>query len=578
MKIQLVNKDAKWPALYPTVERKAPTVSDKGWDKVGDFTLRDKVDFMPQEGLQEKLCSCESNLVFLAGAASMGKTYCMLLNALRGIDKPGYTARFISVRLQDSKKGSSIFRDGVEVLGNFAGCQYNSSDYPTFTWPQWNSNLQMIHSNFNVENPAEWEDFKDYAKKNQASYIGIDEGTEIRSFKMFSYWFSRNRDSSGMKPQMVMSFNPEFGHWSTTMLKDAGYLGDDYYIKPEMNGATRYFYIAGDGPEDIIWGNTPEEVAAAAHIEISEKERDAGITIYQIVKSFTFFTGEAGDNKKLIAATGGESIGNLHAVGATQRSILHGAYFGPHDNEETTVSRQMIQNMFSAPVDDDDTMYGTLDVSMGNKDSDNCPFFVWRGHTVIAIVFIRTDPKTLVDEINRVLSLYNIPVENFAFDATGVGYYLTAFTKGMGITGNRRTIQEYDSAGNPVLMEQYFNLRSQLMGKMKVLLEKGEISCSVDPNTSIPYGKNGMRRQLIDVFYDEINVFRTTTRLKKIYYRSKDEYKAKFHSSPDLMDSFNLRAIFDLDGREKKKAAVVVEDDAYFGIYNTYGRTSQVWS
>ena len=87
-----------------------------------------------------------------------------------------------------------------------------------------------------------------------------------------------------------------------------------------------------------------------------------------------------------------------------------------------------------------------------------------------------------------------------------------------------------------------------------------------------------MRRQLIDVFYDEINVFRTTTRLKKIYYRSKDEYKAKFHSSPDLMDSFNLRAIFDLDGREKKKAPVQVEDDAYFGIYNSYGRSARVWS
>ena len=915
MKISLVNKEAKWPTLYPTVERKDPTVADKGWDKVGDFTLRDKVDFMPQKGLQEKLCSCESNLVFLAGAASMGKaqpydahvltpegfvsmgalnvgdiisgfngneqrvlrifeqgekdvygvtfddgsytectkehlwkiatrrkschesygeyqicdfehimelldkencvctpycnkiqfksstlpispytlgawlgdgyspvrgnpqltcideqilekiqkdgysvskirshkidyiisgqninthlkamglhgkkswqkfipeiyktssvesrmellcglmdtdgcidtmgrnyystvsytlakdvqwvirslggrcsitethpktrykgvikqgrtayalwfsfvgdqnivsidrkkqratkrkflrrkaiieykyigkkpcrcllvsnddhlyitddfivthnTYCMLLNALRGIDRAGYTARFISVRLQDSKKGSSIFRDGVEILGNFAGCQYNSSDYPTFAWPQWNSNLQMIHSNFNIENPAEWEDFKSYAKKNQASYIAIDEATEIRSFKMFSYWFSRNRDSSGMKPQMVLSFNPEYEHWTTRMLIDAGYLGSDFYIKPEMNGATRYFYMAGDGPEEIIWGNTPEEVAEAAHIEISEKEREAGVTIYQIIKSFTFFTGEAGDNKKLIAATGGESIGNLHAVGATQRSILHGAYFGPHDNEETTVSRQMIQNMFSAPSDDDDTMYGTLDVSMGNKDSDNCPFFVWRGHTVIAIVFIRTDPKTLVDEINKVLTAYGIPVENFAFDATGVGYYLTAFTKGMGITGNRRTIQEYDEAGNPVMMEQYFNLRSQLMGKMKVLLEKGEISCSVDPNTSIPYGKEGRRRQLIDVFYDEINVFRTTTRLKKIYYRSKDEYKAKFHSSPDIMDSFNLRAIFDLDGREKKKPTVQVEDDAYFGIYNSYARSARAWS
>ena len=28
--------------LYPKVERKLPTVKDKGWDKVGGFTLRDK--------------------------------------------------------------------------------------------------------------------------------------------------------------------------------------------------------------------------------------------------------------------------------------------------------------------------------------------------------------------------------------------------------------------------------------------------------------------------------------------------------------------------------------------------------
>ena len=186
MKISLVNKEAKWPALYPTVERKAPTVTDKGWDKVGDFTLRDKIDFMPQEGLQEKLVACDSNLIFLAGASSIGKTYGLLIKVLRGIDKPGYTARFISVRLQDSKKGSSIFRDAVEVLGNFADCQYNSSDYPTFAWPQWNSNLQLIHSNFNVDNPAEWEDFKSFAKKNQSSFIAIDEATEMRSFRMFS--------------------------------------------------------------------------------------------------------------------------------------------------------------------------------------------------------------------------------------------------------------------------------------------------------------------------------------------------------------------------------------------------------
>lgn len=504
-------------------------------------------------------------------------TYSMMLKGLQGVDKPGFTGRFISVRLQDSKKGSSIYRDGVEVWGNFGGCEYNSSDYPTFSWPQWNSNIQLIHSNFNADNPAEWEEFKDYAKKNQASYIAIDEATEIKNFKMFAYWFSRNRDSSGMSPCMVLSFNPEHDHWTTQMLKDAGYLGDDWYLKPEMNGQTRYFYIEGDDASHIIWGDSAEDVAERAHIKISEKERQAGVTVRQIVKTFTFFTGDAADNLKLIAATGGQNIGNLHAVGKTQRSILHGAYFGPVENEELKVTRQMIHNLWVNPQDEDRNMYGTLDVSGGQLKSDGCPFVAWRGHTIIAIKWFYGDPKELVEWINDCLNEYDIPIENFAFDATGIGYYLTGFTRGMPVTANQRVIQEVDSIGNPITVEQYFNLRSQLLGKMKVEFEKGEISCMIDKYEAIPSGKKGERRALIDCLFDQINVFVCTTRNKRIYYRSKDEYKAKFHESPDLMDAIVLRARFDLDARQKKQPEVEIDEEAYTGVYNEYNGHNVVY-
>lgn len=567
MKIELINKKAVFPRLYPKVERVNPTVSSKGYDKVGDFILRDKIDFMPQRGLQENVCACDSNLIFICGAATSGKTFGMFLKALDGVELSGHTARMISVRLQDSKKGSSIFRDGVELCGNFSNCEYSSSDYPTFSWRQWNSNLQLIHANFNVDNPSEWEDFKDYIKKVQASYIAIDEATEIKQFKMFSYIFSRNRDSSGKKPCMVLSFNPEHEHFTTQMLLDAGYIGDDWYIKPEMDGATRYFYMEGDSPEDIIWGNTPEEVAERAKITISEKEAEAGITIYNIIKSFTMFTGEAAGNLKLLHATGGESIGNLHAVGKTQRSILHGAYFGAVESEKIEVTRQMVHNMFTNPENEDDNMYGTLDVSGGSIESDDCPFIVWKGLKMIAMRFFRGNPKELVEWIQSILNEYHIPVAHFAFDSTGLGYYLTAYSSGMPITANRRAIQEIDAEGNPVTLELYFNLRSQLLGKTKVLLEKGEISCGLDKNAIIPYGKKGETRKLLDVLFDEINVFVSTTRNKRIYYKSKDEYKAKFHSSPNIMDSIALRAVFELDAREKRKPSDEIEEDAYDFLY-----------
>lgn len=575
---RLRNKDAKFPELYPKVFRKKPTVNDAGYDIVGDFKLRKKIDYMPQEGMQERFCACESNLIFLCGESQMGKTYGIYLKTLNGLGKIGYTARMISVRLQDSKKGSSIFRDAVEVCGNFANCEYNSSDYPTFNWKQWNSNLQLIHSNYNVANPVEWDEFKDYAKKNQASYIAIDEATEMKQFKMFAYWFSRNRDSSGVTPQMVLSFNYEHTHYTTTMLKDAGYLGDDWYFKPEMNGATRYFYIDGDTENDIIWGLSPEDVAERANIHISEKEREAGITIHQIVKSLTVFTGESADNLELIAATKGQNIGNLHATGKTQRSILKGGYAGPVDNEELNVTRQMIHDLWTNPINDDENMYATLDVSGGGDQSDNCPMVIWKGLRIVAIKMFKGDAKKLVEWIDKTLQEYGVPISNFAFDATGIGNYLKAYSSGRGVTANKAQIQEYDELGNPVTLEQYTNTRSQLIGKTKVLFEMGKISCALDKDTILAYGKKNLQRRLIDILFDEINIFISTTKNRKIYYRHKDEYKAKFKSSPDLMDAICLRAVFELDARPKKQPAPQVPDDAYNGLYRSYsGRERAVW-
>lgn len=502
-------------------------------------------------------------------------TYGMFLKSLEGIDKNGYTARMISVRLQDSKKGSSIFRDAVEVCGNFAGCEYNSSDYPTFSWKKWNSNLQLIHLNFNVNNPQEWEDFQEYCKKQQSSKILVDEATDAEE-KALMYLFSRNRDSSGMTPQSIWSFNPKHEHFTTRVLKDAGYLGDDWFFKPEMNGATRYFYMMGDTFADAIWGETPEEVAERANIQISDGDKAAGVTIYHIVKSFTAFTGEASDNRKLIAATKGQVIGNLHAVGKTQRSILKGAYFGPVDNEELTVSRQMIHALWENPVNEDENMYATMDVSGGGEESDNCPMVIWKGLQIIAIKMFSGDPKQLVAWIDNTLQEYGVPKEHFAFDATGIGYYLRSYSSGVPITANKRVLQEYDEYGNPVTLTEYFNLRSQLLGKTKVLFEKGELSCAVEKDLVIPYGKKGKTRRLIDILFDEMNVFTTLSRNRKIYYRHKDEYRSKFKSSPDLMDAISYRSIFELDAREKKAPPKEIPDNAYNGLYQNYGRGQNV--
>ncbi len=506
-------------------------------------------------------------------------TYSMLMKFLGGIDRPGFSGRFISMRLADSKKGTSIYRDAVELLGNYSGCEVSSSDSPTFAWSRWNSAVQLIHSNFNIENPTEWDDFKELAKKNQASLIQVDEGSDM-PFRMFTYWMSRNRDSSGMKPAITMSFNPEYTHWTTTFLLNGGYIDPDtYYIIPEMNGRTRYVYFKGDDVNDVIWGDSAKEVAAAAGIVLSDADRKAGLTEEDMVKSFTMFTGEAADNLKLVSATGGGSVANLHATGATQRSILKGAYFGPVNNTRSSVTKQMILDLPTNPVSEDEEMYATMDISGAESNSDVCQMVIWRGLRFIAIESYKGDMKQIVPWIEGVLQKYGVPTRNFAFDATGMGFFLKSYINANPITSNKTAIQEYDENGNQVTFEQYFNVRSQLLGKTRVLFETGKISTSLDLNGMYSYGKKGQMRSLRDILFDEIDLFVSTTKNKRIYYLSKDEYKSRHQkNSPDLMDSLCLRSFFELDARPKKLAPVEIDDDAYDDLFTGYvgGRVNSV--
>ena len=94
-------------------------------------------------------------------------------------------------------------------------------------------------------------------KNKQASIICIDELTNF-NFKIWKYWFSRNRDSSGMRPKMICTLNANGWHWSRRMLD--WYIGDDNYIIPERIGVKRYFIIQGETVEDIEWGNSKEEL------------------------------------------------------------------------------------------------------------------------------------------------------------------------------------------------------------------------------------------------------------------------------------------------------------------------------
>lgn len=73
--------------------------------------------------------------------------------------------------------------------------------------------------------------------------------------------------------------------------------------------------------------------------------------------------------------------------------------------------------------------------------------------------------------------------------------------------------------------------------------------------------------ELVLIMHEESNIFVLDKKNGKNYYRSKDEYLARFKSSSDFFDSFFYRAMFELDARAKKELDPVYTEEDFAGLY-----------
>lgn len=500
-------------------------------------------------------------------------TFGALLAAMKGLGFQNYTARVITMQSKDGDVGTSMKRDAEQIFGGFANCKFTTAGGLTAEWPQWNNSIKFIHVNFNIANPNEWDLYKQHCKANTSILMYWDEVTGVKEWKKFAYMFSRNRDSSGaMRPKTIVSFNPEHKHWTTRFLKDAGYLDDNWYLKEDMNGVVTYFY-SGDGDDvtDVIHGRTREEVVAKAHLEVSPQEAAFGMKPTDMVKSFTIYMGSPVDNKILANITKGESIANLAAVGKTEGAKMHRSYFGPNKNDESKITRRIIEQIFEAPRSGlDEEKYATLDISGGG---DIPPMLIWRGNTIIGAETIDSDdPVVLRNWVRSTLAKWGVPIKNFAYDGGGMGFFLKEFKDGRYVVNNMRPVQEIDSYGNPTeAHKEYYDLRSQLLAKLEAMLLMGEISCEISPAALLHHTRTKKLVSLLEILDEERAVFAWEDKAdfnNKIKAVTKQVFKAKFGYSPDWMDAIMLRMIFNLDARPRKAEVVEMTEADYYQAFN----------
>ena len=141
--------------------------------------------------------------------------------------------------------------------------------------------------------------------------IEFDELTHFSKFQFF-YMLSRNRSTCGIKPYVRASTNPDADSWVAEFISwwidpETG------YAIPERSGKIRYMARVN---EEIVWGDSPEEVIRIAN----EADYDVEIDINDI-KSVSFVSSNVYDNQVLLKANPGY-LSNLKAQSIVERERL----------------------------------------------------------------------------------------------------------------------------------------------------------------------------------------------------------------------------------------------------------------
>lgn len=475
----------------------------------------------PQPGFQEQFLSSPADIVIGGSGAGVGKTWTLLIESLRHINKDGFNAVF--------------FRRETPQITNPGGLMDESKKiYPLLGATKANLDWRFPNKNRIVFRHLQYEDDKFNWQGTQLCYIAFDELTHFSKGQFF-YMLSRNRSTCGVKPYIRATCNPDPDSWVAEFIE--WYIDQDngFPIK-ERVGKLRYFMVNED---NVIWGNSYEEVYTANKTIVDNiiEASQGQTTAKDLIKSFTFITGSIYENKALMSANPQYLASLLAMDKESQLQLLYGNWKKTqNDNElyEIKAFKDMFGSLKSCV---NGKKFITADIAM--QGADKYIIGVWDGFELIDIEIIdKTDGKQVLDSIKAKAQLHSVPNSSILYDNDGVGSYLGGFIiNGVPFNNNRTPI-----AGGK---KAYINLKSQCYFESAKSVNNNEYSIS-DKVANYRYDdKMSVKERFL---YERKSIRRGRPDMDgKLRVTGKDEMKCLIGGdSPDLMDMFMMRQYFEL--------------------------------
>jgi hypothetical protein len=272
-----------------------------------------------------------------------------------------------------------------------------------------------------VKSPFRIKDLVDYTR--QLSAYRIDELTEM-TWEVFSYVMTRNRgQSKTFTGKFFATLNPKRSHWTRIFLD--WYIGPDGFIIPERDGVVRYFYCAGPTVKDVVWGMSKREVYEKCKIDIDRKLKTIGGNFgYEVmIKSFVFYQGKLGSNKKMLENNSGY-LGSVAASGGRMAQALMEGNFNvdPEEDEDIPIPSQAARDCFVKDPAVNGDKWITIDLADFGKD--NTLMLSWNGfHIVNYEIVMHSTPRINAERARLFAASEGVAESHIIYDATAGRYF-----------------------------------------------------------------------------------------------------------------------------------------------------------
>ncbi len=245
-------------------------------------------------GAQTAILSTSADLALYGGAAGGGKSFALLMEAVRHVKVPGFGAVIFRRTFPRITAEGALWDQSVEMYSRM-GAKPNQTSL-LWTFPS-GAKIQFAHLQ-HTTNLQDWHG-------SQVCLLAFDELCEFDA-RHFWYLLSRNRSTCGVRPYVRASCNPDSESWVADLIK--------WWIDPETgyaiqerSGVVRWFARDGD---ELVWGESPDEIRQLIGPEMRPR-------------SFTFIPARLEDNPTL-ERTNPEYRANLEALPLVDRERLLG--------------------------------------------------------------------------------------------------------------------------------------------------------------------------------------------------------------------------------------------------------------